>query len=39
MLADGEQAVHMASLLCAWSDDVVLLTGGAGALDAEQLAG
>ncbi|MGB0963453.1 MAG: NAD(P)/FAD-dependent oxidoreductase, partial [Mycobacterium sp.] len=38
VLADGEQAVHMASLLCAWSNDVVLLTGGAGALEAEQLA-
>lgn len=35
VLAQGEQAVHMALMLRAWSDDVVLLTGGAGQLTAE----
>ena len=34
VLADGDRAVHMASLLRGWSDDVVLLTDGAGGLDA-----
>jgi len=28
VLAQGERAVHMATLLRGWSDDVVLLTGG-----------
>lgn len=28
VLANGERAVHMATLLRGWSDDVVLLTGG-----------
>lgn len=28
VLADGDRAVHMATLLRGWSDDVVLLTGG-----------
>lgn len=37
VLADGEQGVHMAMLLRAWSQDVVLLTGGSGALAADQL--
>lgn len=38
VLAEGDRAVHMASLLHGWSDDVVLLTGGAGGMDADQLA-
>lgn len=37
VLAHGERAVHMASLLRGWSDDVVLLTSGVGGLDADQL--
>lgn len=37
VLADGERAVHMAMLLRGWSNDVVLLTGGAGTLEADQL--
>ncbi|MGZ8801451.1 MAG: NAD(P)/FAD-dependent oxidoreductase [Mycobacterium sp.] len=38
VLAEGERAVHMARLLRGWSDDVVLLTGGTGGLDAGQQA-
>jgi thioredoxin reductase len=36
VLADGDRAVHMATLLRGWSDDVVLLTGGPTELTAEQ---
>lgn len=39
VLAEGERAVHMATLMRGWSDDVVLLTGGSGGLDAEHRAG
>ncbi|MGB3353487.1 MAG: NAD(P)/FAD-dependent oxidoreductase [Mycobacterium sp.] len=39
VLAEGERAVHMATLMRGWSDDVVLLTGDSGGLDAEQRAG
>lgn len=35
VLAQGERAVHMATLLRGWSDDVVLLTGGPGDLSDE----
>ncbi|GJF18220.1 hypothetical protein NGTWS1803_37060 [Mycolicibacterium cyprinidarum] len=38
VLADGDRGVHMATLLRRWSDDVVLLTGGTGGLEAGQLA-
>jgi thioredoxin reductase len=38
VLAEGDHAVHMAMLLRGWSDDVVLLTGGSGTLEAGQLA-
>lgn len=38
VLADPERAVHMAMLLRGWSDDVVLLTGGSGALEPDPLA-
>lgn len=37
VLAEGERAMHMARLLRGWSDDVVLLTGGTGGLDDDQL--
>ncbi|MDA2890349.1 NAD(P)/FAD-dependent oxidoreductase [Mycolicibacterium sp. BiH015] len=36
VLADGDRAVHMATLLRGWSDDVVLLTGGPAELTDEQ---
>lgn len=39
VLAEGDRAVHMSTLMRGWSDDVVLLTGGSGGLDAEQRAG
>ncbi|ORV89034.1 NAD(P)/FAD-dependent oxidoreductase [Mycolicibacterium iranicum] len=35
VLADGDRAVHMATLLRGWSDDVVLLTGGPAELTAD----
>ena len=35
VLAQGERAVHMATLLRGWSDDVVLLTGGPAELTAQ----
>ena len=35
VLAQGERAVHMATLLTGWSDDVVLLTGGPAELSAQ----
>ncbi len=38
VLAQGDRAVHMATLLRGWSDDVVLLTGGPSDLRAEQRA-
>ncbi|MEW5812665.1 MAG: NAD(P)/FAD-dependent oxidoreductase [Actinomycetota bacterium] len=42
VLAQGERAVHMATLLTGWSDDIVVLTNGAAQLsdtDRAQLAG
>lgn len=42
VLANGERAAHMATLLRGWSDDVVLLTGGPAELtdaDRSRLAG
>lgn len=36
VLANGDRAVHMATLLRGWSDDVVLLTGGPAELTADQ---
>lgn len=38
VLARGERAVHMASMLRGWTDDVVVLTGGAGGLEDEHIA-
>lgn len=36
VLADGERAVHLALLLRCWSDDIVVLTGGAADLGADE---
>lgn len=37
VLADGDRAVHMALMLKGWSDDIVVLTNGAGGMDSELL--
>ncbi|MHA7663117.1 NAD(P)/FAD-dependent oxidoreductase [Mycolicibacterium sp. HS_4_1] len=36
VLADGDRAVHMALLLRAWTDDIVVLTNGPTSLDDDQ---